>query len=85
MDISEGLLEIAVVEGSKGEKERAKCLWAAGTALQAKIGVHYPAIDPLYQPPATAELRETCSSKDWPESEPMPLEQAIAYALDRQY
>jgi len=84
VDLSECLQELAVVEAISGNESRATLLWAAARALQKRTGFTFPANDPLYLKAPETWLRTAPSSEEWITGEMMPLDQAVAYALERE-
>jgi tetratricopeptide (TPR) repeat protein len=80
VDLSENLQELAVVKAGLGDELSASRLWAAAAGLQKRMGVSYPANDPLYRLPAARCLIESVQNQ--PVSDSAQLEQAIGEALE---
>ncbi len=77
---------LAAVAGAQGNAARAVRLWSAAGAIREAIGAPLPPVDRPHQETALAGLRAalgaTTFEATWAEGRAMPLEQAIAYALN---
>lgn len=82
MEIAECLQELAVLAAELGRLERAISLWSAATALRDRLGVSFNTTDLFYLKATQHGLREATTSAAWAEGQRMPLEQAIAFALE---
>lgn len=84
VDIADGLHSLAVIEIIAGNESSATLLRAAATKLQNRIGFIYPDSDPLHRKIPAAWLQIASSSQEWQRGEMMPLDQIVAYALERE-
>lgn len=84
VDIADGLHSLAVIEAIAGNESSATLLRAAATKLQKRIGFIYPDSDPLHRRAPAAWLQTAPSSQEWKQGEMMPLDQIVAFALERE-
>ena len=84
--IAESLEELAGVAGAQGQAERAARLYGAAEALREAIGAPIVPVDRARYERAVAAARTQLDAAAWTrlraEGRAMPLEEAIAYALE---
>jgi tetratricopeptide (TPR) repeat protein len=85
-NIAEDLERLAAVASTMGQFDRGVRLWSAAAALRDIIGTPLPPVERVrydcYIAAAQRHLSEAAFAAAWAEGGAMPLEQAIAYALD---
>ena len=85
-DIAECLEGLAGVAGEQGRAERATRLLGAAEALREEVGAPLPPADRARYERSVAAVRagldEETFESAWAQGRAMPLEQAVAYALD---
>ena len=81
LSLTECLQELAVVALRHDQEARATRLWSAATALRERMGVSFPANDPLYRELAPEWSQAIAQTPEWRAGQSMALEQVIALAL----
>ena len=85
-DMAECLEALAAVADEQGQVERAARLFGAAEALREEVGAPLPPADRAryeqHVAAVRAELDEETFESTWAQGRAMPLEQAVAYALD---
>jgi len=85
-DMAECLEALAAVAEEQGQVERAARLFGAAEALREEVGAPLPPADRAryerYVAAVRAGLDEETFESTWAQGREMPLEQAMAYALD---